>query len=325
MLDSDFGFDGRQSDSDFGFDGSSSSSDEEEVISAPPVDEDILVEAQINESSGDDDVVATAEIVTRKRHHRRYTIQEKLMLVRQVRQRMNNGASQHSVCNSININRKLINDWNKQFPQLIDATNNKVKSLCKGMPSCLFPFSDSLLSFIFELREQGMAVNTSMILMKAAKISRQFCEKSQEAQISCVRRFVKAQGLVHQLGTHESQRAPEETQTEELDFMGVIHPKLQLQCQSKAFILNMDQTPIPFTFNSKSTLEVVGARTVHVRKSTNDTKRATAAITIRASGKMLPPLLVFKGAKNGRIVKKEFPTFDKSMYYACQENAWMDE
>ena len=107
--------------------------------------------------------------------------------------------------------------------------------------------------------------------------------------------------------------------------MGVIRPKLQLQCRSKAFILNMDQTPIPFTFNSKSTLEVVGARTVHVRKSTNDTKCATAAITITASGKMLPPLLVFKGAKNGRIVKKEFPTFDKSMYYACHENAWMDE
>ena len=136
---------------------------------------------------------------------------------------------------------------------------------------------------------------------------------------------MKAQGLVHRLGTHESQKAPEETQTEVLDFMAVICPKLQLQCQSKAFILNMDQTPIPFTFNSKSTLEVVGARTVHVRKSTNDTKRATAAITITASGKMLPPLLIFKGAKNGRIVKKEYPTFDMSMYYACQENAWMDE
>ena len=107
--------------------------------------------------------------------------------------------------------------------------------------------------------------------------------------------------------------------------MGVICPKLHLQCQSKAFILKMDQTPIPFTFNSKSTLEVVGARTVHVRKSTNDTKWTTAAITKTASGKMLPPLLIFKGAKNGRIVKKEFPTFDKSMYYTCQENAWMDE
>ena len=85
MSDSDFGFDGRQSDSDFGFDGSSSSSDDEEVISAPPVDEDVLVEAQIDDSSGEDNIVATAEIVTRKRRHRRYTIQEKLMLLCQVR------------------------------------------------------------------------------------------------------------------------------------------------------------------------------------------------------------------------------------------------
>ena len=163
----------------------------------PSVNEDVLVKAQIDDSSGDFDMVATAEIVTRKQRRRRYTIQEKLMILLQVCQQMNNGALQHSVCNSININRNLINDWNKQFPQLIDATNNKAKSLCKGMKSCLFSFSDSLLSFIFELREQGMAVNMSMILMNAAKISRQFCKKSREAQISCVQRFVKAQGLVH--------------------------------------------------------------------------------------------------------------------------------
>ena len=186
MSDPDFGFDGGESDSDFGFDESSSSSDDEEVINAPRVDEDILVKAQIDNSSGDDGIVATAEIVTRKRRCHRYTIQEKLMILCQVRRQMNNGALQHSVCNSININRKLINDWNKQFPQLIDAMNNKAKSLCRGMKLCLFSFSDSLLSFIFELREQGMAVNTSMIQMKAAKISRQFCEKSQRAQIYCV-------------------------------------------------------------------------------------------------------------------------------------------
>ena len=133
MSDFDFRFDGGESDSDFGFDESSSSSDDEEVINAPSVNEDILIKAQIHNSSGDDNVVATAEIVTRKQHRRRYTIQEKLMILHQVHRRMNNGALQHSVCNSININRKLFNDWNKQFPQLIDAMNNKVKSLCKGM------------------------------------------------------------------------------------------------------------------------------------------------------------------------------------------------
>ena len=112
----------------------------------------------------------------KKQCHHRYTIQEKLMILCQVCRRMNNRESQQSVCNSINTNRKLIMDWNKQFPQLKDAMNNKAKSLCKGMKSCLFSFSDTLLSFIFELRVQGMSINKSMILMKAAKISRQFCE-----------------------------------------------------------------------------------------------------------------------------------------------------
>jgi hypothetical protein len=64
------------------------------------------------------------------------------------------------------------------------------------------------------------------------------------------------------------------------------------------FILKMDQTPIPFTYNARKTLELVeGAATVHVRKSTGDTKRATFAMTVVASGKILKPVLIFKGAR----------------------------
>ena len=84
MSDSDFRFDGGESDSDFGFDESASSSDDEEVINTSSVSEDVLVEVQIDDSPGDDDIVATAEIVMRKRCHRRYMIQEKLMLLHQV-------------------------------------------------------------------------------------------------------------------------------------------------------------------------------------------------------------------------------------------------
>ena len=68
MPDSDFGFDGGDSDSDFGFDAgdSASSYDDEEVVDTSLVNEDILVTTEIDESSGDDEVVATAEIVTKK-------------------------------------------------------------------------------------------------------------------------------------------------------------------------------------------------------------------------------------------------------------------
>ena len=96
MSDSDFGFDGGDSDLNFGFDAgdSASSSDDEEVVDASFVNEDILVTAEIDDSSGDDEVVATAEIITKKQCRHRYTIQEKLMILHQVRHQMNNGESQ---------------------------------------------------------------------------------------------------------------------------------------------------------------------------------------------------------------------------------------
>ena len=64
---------------------------------------------------------------------------------------------------------------------------------------------------------------------------------------------------------------------------------------------------------------------MHVRKSTSDTKQATCAHTIMALGKMLDPLMVFKGKPNGRIVTREFPVFPDGCLYTCQDNTWMDE
>jgi hypothetical protein len=196
-----------------------------------------------------------------------------------------------------------------------------------GRVSCLAAHQEELLRFIFELREQGMAVSVSMVMIKAAQLSPEFASKSKFARYCSARRFVRSQGLVFRLGTNESQRSPTETAADALDFMiNVARPKVMAQPgRHQDFIINMDQTPIPFTYNSRKTLEIVGRRTVHVRKSTNDTKRATFAMTVTASGKLLKPLLVFKGARNGRIVQREFPTFPNDMLYSCQPNAWMDE
>ena len=66
-------------------------------------------------------------------------------------------------------------------------------------------------------------------------------------------------------------------------------------------ILNMDQTPIPYSYHSNRTLEKKGVKTIHVRSSTADTKRAMLAATVTASGKLLKPMLIFKGQANGRI------------------------
>ena len=61
-------------------------------------------------------------------------------------------------------------------------------------------------------------------------------------------------------------------QGEALDFIITTHPKLTGAERHQDYIINMDQTPVPFTYNAKSTLDVVGIQTVHICKLTSDTK-----------------------------------------------------
>ena len=69
--------------------------------------------------------------------------------------------------------------------------------MSKGKELLLVPYTDALLSLIFELRETGMPVSTTMVLMKAAQICCEFHEKTREAQVSITKWFVKVHGMVH--------------------------------------------------------------------------------------------------------------------------------
>jgi hypothetical protein len=48
-------------------------------------------------------------------------------------------------------------------------------------------------------------------------------------------------------------------------------------------------------------------------------------MTVTASGKVLKPVIIFKDARNGLIVTREFPNYEEDMVYLCQGAAWMDE
>ena len=152
-----------------------------------------------------------------------------------------------------------------------------------------------------------MAVSVPMVMIKAAQLSPEFALKSRFARYCSARTFVRSQARACLLPRHQQiSTLATETEAEALDFMiNVACPKVMAQPGLHPdFIINMDQTPIPFTYNSRKTLEIVGHRNVHVRKSTNDTKRATFAMTVTASDKLLKPLLAFKSARNGRIVQR---------------------
>ena len=259
---------------------------------------------------------------------RRYSNSEKLSILRAVNRHIGEGQlSIRAACQQMKIAPKQYRTWSKNHEQLNSWNNNKAKSCDTGPNSSLYAIENELLKFIFELREQGIPVQISTVVVKASALMPSSWSKSrtQLARYQVVARWIKRHSLVHRMGTHESQKAPSETAGLAVDYMASVRPKVVQPNRSQDFILNMDQTPVPFSFHSKRTLEQLGSRTVNIRKSTSDTKRVTCAMTVTASGLVLTPMLIFKGAAGGRIEKREVPTYVKDILYGIQPNAWMDE
>ena len=59
-------------------------------------------------------------------------------------------------------------------------------------------------------------------------------------------RFINVHGFVHWMGTHLSQHQSSEMEEIATDFICVTHEKLQMSCRDEAYLINMDQTPVPF-------------------------------------------------------------------------------
>ena len=132
-------------------------------------------------------------------------------------------------------------------------SNQHAKSLGDGVASFLSPYTDRLLLFIFEMRETGMAVSVNSIVLKVLQLSSEFREKSITARHSAMRRFINVHGFVHRMGTHLSQCQPSEMEEIATDFIHVTREKLQMSCRDEAYIINMDQTPVPFLYDPKKT------------------------------------------------------------------------
>ena len=65
--------------------------------------------------------------------------------------------------------------------------------------------------------------------------------------------------------------------------------------------LNRVQTPIPYSYYVNKMLDIKVSKMVHTIASTTNTMHVTFAITVSASGKMLPPFLIFKVKTHGHI------------------------
>ena len=263
---------------------------------------------------------------------RSYTIKEKRELVQAIHTLASNGVSIRRACPLLGLPHQYYYRFKKAVEVADELEENDVfihykvngtaRKIHPGRPSILAPVRDGLMQFVAVTRMRGIQVSSRMVRHEASRLLPNFMTKSINAREKAVLRFTKQMGLSHRAATHTAQKDYHETMEESRHFIEMMRDKVA--DKDPALIINMDQTPIPFSFHAAKTLEKKGMKTIHVRSSTSDTKRVTLAATVDASGRMLPPMLIFKGAANGRIAR-EFAAYPDEGHYACQKKAWMDE
>ena len=194
-------------------------------------------------------------------------MQQKINLIRTVvRLIQQEGMCRVEACRDVNIHPSMRLRWIKRAQTMIERKrmNVRARSIHAGCIGCMSEYTEELLSFIFELREKGMGVTVPIVVTKASQMSVVFRNKSSDAKYHSVRRFMRSHGLVFCIGTNKSQRSPQEVTAEALDFIvNVVCPKVMEPTRHHDCILNMDQTPVPFTCNAREMLEIVGRCTVH--------------------------------------------------------------
>ena len=84
----------------------------------------------------------------------------------------------------------------------------------------------------------------------AEKLVPELCEKTIQARDQIVRRFLTSAGLTHRVGTHVAQRDPKEMESVAQEFMSLMrHKDANMNLDH---VLNMDQTPIPFSYHKQT-------------------------------------------------------------------------
>ena len=253
------------------------------------------------------------------RTRKRYSVLQKYQVVKYaLDQNARFGTSFRSISLEVQVPQNVLTRWCRQQVQLSEKAkiNSKSLSLCAGPVGQLDAVQDQLHTWLFEKREQGMAISITHVVWKAQKfLGPVFTDKSFNTNFLATQRWLRKFAYVYPMRTNEATRVPEIVAGEALAFLLATRPSLVGLHREKWYIFNMDQTPLLFSYHRSKTLQKKGAKTINVRKSTNDMRQATAALTCTAAGDFLRPMIIFKGVAEGRIVTKELPLFNPMSDY----------
>ena len=213
--------------------------------------------------------------------------------------------------------------WKKQVVAKLKNPNKRRNKRGQGR-KLSYPkeLEEKLVVWILEKREaECVPISTQVIRCKALSLIHSV-NPTFKASDGWVRKFMKRNNLVLRARTHISQSLPKDLEQKITAFRAEVASIFDSGDYPLDFICNMDETPVFLDLLPNKVVDKRGKKSINVRTTASEKNRITATLCCSASGKMLPPFVVFKG-KTKRGLKKV--TVPKGVVCTTQTKAWMDE
>ena len=291
----------------------------------------------------------------------RLSIGAKLRVIDEATIRRSRGESLRSVAARFGLQATQLKNWMAKKEVFKVATKAK-KGLGRGRASSINYMAQELVDYVDEQRSAHLPVTYVSVMKYAGDLDADFKNLEYWKKYYKIRNLMRKHGVVMRVTTHEAQKDPDRDSVVELaqTWMLYIQPVVKAPTSHRKFIINMDETPVPYSFALKRTLSRRGQhsigmrrsdesstrataalpysfalkrtlsrrgqRSIGMRRSDESSTRATAALATCSDGSKLKPFVIFKAEPGGRIEKTELPTYPNKdkIVYNVQSKAWMD-
>ena len=120
----------------------------------------------------------------------------------------------------------------------------------------LYKIKNQVITWIIELRNEGMPVSTNLVVVKPGSLMHnEFNDKNEMTQYQAVSHMLKRHNIVICSKTNEAEQSPAEARAEGDAYVKGLVNCLHGPHQDKRWIANMDQTPLFFSMTPKRTLD----------------------------------------------------------------------
>ncbi|KAI3655925.1 hypothetical protein MP638_006061, partial [Amoeboaphelidium occidentale] len=234
-----------------------------------------------------------------------------------------NGLNDRDTAELYNVKHNCIVKWRQTISLDVKYGPNQ-KTLHTGRPVYTGEVDANiehmLIEHIEELRQRDFAISGVDCAVKILQLDPDFLKhvankkldpENQAKRVQdWVYRFVERNGFSFRKTTHVAQN----------------NCSLE-KCIDAVSLMNRKQTAVYFDSRPNYTISEKGTSTVSIKGTSSGDQRATAFLAVTATGKKLPPMIVFKGTPGGKI-EKEFKSakynYPDGQLYAVQEKGWTD-